>query len=80
MNRLFIFNIDRVISFLRLRSKYFLPDFSLIALPFHRELKLINYQDLSQDTLFIRLDPSIMKGTHNGRMMLILENTAYATT
>ena len=28
MNRLFIFNIDRVISFLRLWSKHFLPDFS----------------------------------------------------
>ena len=27
MNRLFIFNIDRVISFLRLGSKHFLPDF-----------------------------------------------------
>ena len=29
MNRLFIFNIDRVISFLRLGSKHFLPDFGL---------------------------------------------------
>ena len=28
MNRLFIFNIDRVISFLRLGSKPFLPDFN----------------------------------------------------
>ena len=28
MNRLFIFNVDRVISFLRLGSKHFLPDFS----------------------------------------------------
>ena len=28
MNRLFIFNIDRVISFLRLGSKHFLPDFN----------------------------------------------------
>ena len=30
MNRLFIFKIDRVISFLRLGSKHFLPDFSVI--------------------------------------------------
>ena len=30
MNRLFIFNIDRVISFLRLGSKHFLPDFKLM--------------------------------------------------
>ena len=30
MNRLFIFNIDRAISFLRLGSKHFLPDFSSI--------------------------------------------------
>ena len=30
MNRLFIFNIDRVISFLRLGSKHFLPDFRLM--------------------------------------------------
>ena len=29
MNRLFIFNIDRIISFLRLGSKHFLPDFNL---------------------------------------------------
>ena len=26
---------------------------SLTALPFHRELQLINYQDFTQDTLFI---------------------------
>ena len=29
MNHSFIFNIDRVISFLRLGSKHFLPDFSV---------------------------------------------------
>ena len=34
-------------------------------------MQLINYQDLSQDTLFILLDPSIMKVIHNGKMMLI---------
>ena len=28
---------------------------SLSALPFHKELQLINYQDLTQDTLFIWL-------------------------
>ena len=33
MNRLFIFNIDRVISFLRLGSTHFLPDFS----KFHKQ-------------------------------------------
>ena len=32
MNRLFIFNIDRVISFLRLGSKHFLPDFRKIGI------------------------------------------------
>ena len=39
MNRLFIFNIDRVISFLRLGSKHFLLDFSFLlnALILHFE-------------------------------------------
>ena len=32
MNRLFTFNIDRVISFLRLGSKHFLPDFDIVLL------------------------------------------------
>ena len=34
----------------RVKSELFI---SLIALPFHKELQLINYQDLTQDILFI---------------------------
>ena len=34
----------------RVKSEQFI---SLSALPFHTEMQLINYQDLTQDTLFI---------------------------
>ena len=50
---------------------------SLTALSFHRELQLINYQDLTQDTLLIWLDLSMMKIIHNGKTMLILESILY---
>ena len=53
---------------------------SLSALPFHKELQLINYEDLTQDTLFIWLDFSIQKVTHNGKILLILKSTAYVIT
>ena len=32
---------------------------SLSAIPLHKEIQLINYQDLTQDTLFIKLYLSI---------------------
>ena len=43
MNRLFIFSIDRVISFLRLGSKHFLPDFSSTwpLLLYFQQIKLL---------------------------------------
>ena len=53
---------------------------SLSALPFYKELQLINNEDLTQDTLFIWLDLSIQKVTRNGKMLLILKRTAYVIT
>ena len=44
------------------------------ALPFHKELQLINSQNLIQDTLFISLYLSIKKVTHNGKT---LKSTAF---
>ena len=41
------------------------------ALPFHKELQLINYQDLTQNKLFIWLYLSIWKVTRNGKILLI---------
>ena len=65
---LFDFNIilPLWIIFNQVKSEQFI---SLTAVPFHRKLQLINYQDLTQDTLFIWLDLSIMKLIHNGKMM-----------
>ena len=40
----------------RVKSEQFI---SLSALPFHKEMQLKNYQDLTQDTLFIYLYLSI---------------------
>ena len=53
---------------------------SLSALPFYKELQLINNEDLTQDTLFIWLDLSIQKVSRNGKMLLILKSTAYVIT
>ena len=53
---------------------------SLSSLPFHKEMQLINYQDLNQDTLFIWLYHSIQKVIHNGKMLLNLKSTAYVIT
>ena len=52
---------------------------SLNALPFHNELQLINYQDLTQDileVLFVWLYLSTQKVTHNGKMLIFI-NTAF---
>ena len=59
----------------RVKSEQFI---SLSALPFHKEMQLINYQDLTQDALFIYL--SIQKVPHKGKMLLILKSTAYVIT
>ena len=53
---------------------------NLTALSFHRELQLSNYEDLTQDTLFILLDLSIMEIIHNGKVILIFENILYVIT
>ena len=53
---------------------------SLSALPFHKEFQLINYQDLTQDTLFICLYLIRWKVTHNGKMLSVLISTAYVIT
>ena len=43
MNRLFIFNIDRVISFLRLGSKHFLPDLNRFHDPIRSKSSVLFY-------------------------------------
>ena len=43
---------------------------SLSTLPFYKEMQLINYEDLTQDALFISLYLSRKEVTLNGRMLL----------
>ena len=51
-----------------------------LSLLFHRELQLLNYQDLTQDTIFILLDLSIIKVIYHGKSTLILKRSVYVVT